>query len=187
MSVPAYDEGLDLSEVQFPVKGALYYAPTSIPLPTDFADPAVGFVHAGYWTSDGVAENATTSTGTIRLFQNNALAAKPVTDGEYTVTVTLAQTSTQAADLWYGAEVDPVTGFVTWDPARAAGRKHFILDKVAIDPATGDPIIERSTFEGELTARGTRTTTYGSLAGYPVTITAYGAINSGNSTWVTTP
>lgn len=184
MSVPAYDEGLDLSEVRFPIKGALYYADTATAFPTGFADPAAGFIHAGFWTSDGVSENATTSTGTVRLFQDNTLAAKPVTDGEFAVTLTLAQSSEQAAQLWHGADIDPETGFIEWDPGMASGRKHFILDKVGIDPDTGEPWIERTMFLGELTGRGTRTTSYGNLAGYPVTLTAYGKIRTGHTSWV---
>lgn len=184
MSVPAYDEGLDADQAAFFIKGALYEAPVGTAFPSALGDPGVGFRHTGFWSSDGLNENNSTSTGTVRGFQNNTLLAKPVTDGESTYGLTLVQTGAGNAEFYYGAEADPVTGAIVWSPARAAGRRNFILDKVATDPVTSLPIIERHMFEGEITARGQRATTYGNYTGYPLTITAYGDVTVLKSDWI---
>lgn len=187
MSVPAYDTGLDVDEAAFYIKGALYEAPVGTTFPTGLGDPAAGFRHTGYWSSDGLAEDNSTSTNTVRAFQNNDLLAKPVTDGEATFALTLVQTSRDNAEFYYGSVADEDTGAIKWSPSRAAGRRNFIIDKVATDKVTGAPVIERHMFEGEITARGTRTTTYGNYTGYPITITAYGEITTLKSDWVPTP
>lgn len=172
--------GLDTTEAFAPIDGALYSAATTTALPTGTAALPTGWIGHGYWTSDGLTENASTSTNSVRAFQGNTLIAKTVTDGEATFQLTLLQTKdVDNAELYFAATATQTAteGTLDWDPATAAGERHFVIDKI------NGTEIERHAFKGEITARGSRVTTYGGVPGYPITITAYGEVTVINTAW----
>lgn len=162
------------------VDGALYSAPLGTALPTTaVAALNVAFIGHGYWSAEGVTESSSKSTNAVRAFQNNTLINETVTEGTATTSLVLLQQNAANASLFYGEEVDDVTGSVTWNPGRANGRRLFVVDKINQD---GDA--ERIVGEGEVTAMADRVTTYGNVTGYGLTITWYGAPTIYNEGWI---
>lgn len=165
----AADPTLDGTEVFLPIDGALYSAPVGTTLPTSAtATLAAGFTGHGYWTSDGATEASDTSTSALRAFQNNALVANPVTDGTGTISVSLLQNNAVNAELYFGDEVDPVTGGVRWRPGVANGDRVFVLDKV-----NGTQVERTVVGRGEVTSVGDRVTVQGGAQAFPLVISIY--------------
>lgn len=165
----AVDPTLDGSEVFLPIDGALYSAPVGTAIPasaTATLDPA--FVGHGYWTAEGLTEASSTSTTPLRAFQNNALVANPVTDGTGEIRVALLQKNAANAALYFGDEVDPVTGGVRWRPGVANEDRVFVVDKIR-----GAHVERTVVGRGAVTATGDRVTVQGGAHSYPLTISIY--------------
>lgn len=173
------DAGLDITEAQIAIDGALYSAPAGTTRPTSAtATLATAYVGHGFWTSDGVTQGSARSTQQTRAFQQNTLVADVVTEGTPTVRLVLLQNNADNASLFYGEDVNETTGHVTWNPGRANGRREYVVDKVT---STGT---ERIAGLGEVTAMDDRVTTYGNVTGYGITITFYGEVDVYNTEWI---
>lgn len=174
------DAGLDVTEVQIVIDGALYSAPSGSTKPTSAtAALAAPFVGHGFWSSAGKTESSAKTTTKIRAFQQNTLVASPVTEGEAMTKLVLLQENPDNAALFYGEAVDALAGSVSWNPGRANGRRVFVVDEIVSLTS-----VRRIVGDGEVTAMDDRVTTYGNVSGYGITITWYGEPVIYNTEWI---
>lgn len=163
----AIDPTADGAETFLPIDGALYSAPPGTPLPTNATVALnVAFTGHGLWTSDGLSEASDTTTTEVRAFQNNILVGNVVTGGTATVTVALLQKNAANKGLYYGDEVDPVTGGVRWRPGIPSGDRVFVVDKVDANGEVERLVVGR----GNARPNGDRVTVQGSASAYPIAI-----------------
>lgn len=164
---------LNSSEVDVAVTGAVAFAETSETAPTDAETPLGGtWRDVGYISDSGVVETRNRSTNDIIAWQNSDKVRVVTTDADITVEFTMLQTNVDTLALYYGAEVDPVTGSVKIVPANSGGRR-----SIAIDYVDGDKFVRLYLPSAEVTSVesvnhvASDGATYGvTLTGYPATV-----------------
>lgn len=154
--------------VRVAVTGAVMVGPTSAPAPTDADTPPTGFDDLGYISEDGITETRERSTDQLRAWQNADVLREVVTEASISYTFRMVETKAETIALYYGSDVDPLTGSVAIVPARTGGRKSFIIDVI-----DGTEFIRIYIPSGEVTEVGDQVYASGEAIGYEVTITAY--------------
>lgn len=165
------DAGLEATEVRVAVTGAIYSNATETPtLPTSASGAltGTGWVGHGFVSTDGVEEVTNQSREPIRAWQNNAVVRELVTEGDASFNFTLLQTNADNLELFYGDEVDPVTGAVQVRPGVAGKRRAFVIDVI-----DGTAVIRIRIDDGEAKRNGNQVYRSNSGIYYPVTVTAY--------------
>jgi hypothetical protein len=159
------------NEVDVAVTGAVAYAETTEAAPTD-ADTALGagWSDVGYLSADGVVEARERSTNNIVAWQNSDVIRVVTTEASITVQFTMVQTNVETLELFYGAELDTVSGSIDIVPRQSGGRRSVVVDYV-----DGDKFVRLYLPEAEVTAVEGPTLQAGGEVGYGVTLTGYPA------------
>lgn len=160
---------LDSANVDVAITGAVAFAPTTATAPADADTPLpVEWRQVGYISDDGVVETRDRSTDTIVAWQGSDVVRTVTTESSITVQFTAIETNKDSIALYYGAEVDALTGRVDIVPADSGGRRSLVVDYV-----DGTKFVRLYLPEAELTETGDLTMSGGDPAGYEVTITGY--------------
>lgn len=159
------------NEVDVAVTGAVAFAETTETAPTDADTALTGeWRDVGYLSADGVVEARDRSTNNIVAWQNSDIVRVVTTEASITVQFTMIQTNAESLALFYGAEVDTVTGSVDIVPRASGGRRSIVVDYV-----DGEKFVRLYLPEAEVTAVDGPSLTAGDAASYGVTLTGYPA------------
>lgn len=171
------------ANVRTPISGAVYVGATTVTAPTDSGTaPAVGFTDLGYVSDQGVTESLSQTSKIIKDWFGTTLR-RVVTDGEYSIKLTLIERSQGVLEAYYGATATTgaTEGSINVDPTATGGEQSFIIDYI-----DGSEVKRIYVATGEITERGDLSSVKGDAEGYAITITAYPDSNGDVATIFTT-
>lgn len=161
---------LTAANVRVAVTGVVSVGATTATAPTSTSSSTTGFTDLGYVSEDGVTESKNVTSKAIKAWQNSAVVRRLVTDGEYTLKLTLIETTKAVLEAYYAATATQSTadGSIVVNPTATGGQKSFIVD--VVDGSEKKRIYVAT---GEITEFGDLVYKNGDPIGYPITITGY--------------
>lgn len=152
--------------------GIVAKVPSTLVVTSAVSDLGPSSVTYGLVSEDGVGIENTTSTDTIKAWQNSAIVRTVNSDASVTFTIVLIENTQPVRELYYGSA--EANGKIAWNPSKRT-KGSFVIDYIDTgygeegEFLTGRYHIKR----GEVTEVESITLQNGEPVGYGVTITAF--------------
>lgn len=163
--------------------GKIYVAPKGTTAPTDLvAAWAAGWVDLGYMSDDGCEMTYSTETEDINVWQSLSPVRKILTGVDLTLAFTAMEFKKHVVELFFPSSSIITSGGVSTlsipsapDPDERA---------FGLEWEDGDSVNRLIISRGEVTERGSLTTSKGAAVGLQMTVSAYASSSPDIATWL---
>lgn len=156
---------LTAANVRVGVTGGVYFAASSVNLPTDGSSTlSSDWTDVGYVSDEGVTQSIAQDITDISAWQNGDVVRKVQTSHDLTYAFTMIETSEATLEAFYGNYTNgtvEITG-------EQLPRQRMVLDVV-----DGGNIVRLCLPDAQITERGDVVFQNAEAVGYPVTVTAF--------------